>query len=153
MTPTNHLPRTRTKWLAEIFVAYCDAAGTIPFGSLVGATLRDSALFHLAPLEALKFRGLPRSARTLKTATDAALSSYVANETTHRRTLRDPRLAFAFCYLASHYGLGLITEDRVEGLMAYIELNRNLLNRLVGATKPNKRLHPTALGAIVKRRG
>ena len=76
---------------------------------------------------ALKVRGLGRSARLVDRSTDAALTSLVANQRRHRKTLKNPHVAFAFCYLASHWGLDLLTEGRVDGLMTHIEANRTAL--------------------------
>ena len=79
-------------------------------------------LFHLAPRVALKFRGLPLS--QIDTATEAALSSYIASQELAGSTFDDPYLAFAFCYLASHFGLGLISEECIEAVMAFLEENK-----------------------------
>jgi len=56
------------------------------------------------------------------------LSSYVANLETHGWLFSDPGLAFAFCYLASHYGLGLVDMAAVESVMEFLESNVGLLN-------------------------
>lgn len=65
------------------------------------------------------------------------------------RVLGDPYLAFAFCYLASHYGLRLLTAERVEELMAHTGRNRKALARLIagGTTSgtaggPSRRRRP-----------
>jgi hypothetical protein len=110
-------------WLAEIRAAYAEAREAIPFGPAAGHRFGEEQLFHLAPAVALKFRGLAARSATLKRATDAALSSYVANQEPHGPVLQDPRLAFAFCYLASHYGLGLVTIATVETVMGFVERN------------------------------
>ena len=101
----------------EIRAAYEDARETIPFGPTVGRKFGEQELFHLAPAVALKFWGLPMGDARLKRVTEAALASYVANMEGQSATLSDPRLAFAFCYLASHFGLGLVENkhSRVEG--------------------------------------
>jgi hypothetical protein len=36
-------------------------------------------------------------------------------------TFDDPYLVFAFCYLASHFGLGLISEECIQEVMAFFE--------------------------------
>jgi hypothetical protein len=56
------------------------------------------------------------------------LSSYVANLEDQESVLSEPRLAFAFCYLASHYGLGLVDMAAVESVMEFLERNVGLLN-------------------------
>ena len=121
-------PATPEAWLDEIRVAYADAQEAIPFGPAVGQRFGERELFHLAPAVALKFRSLPSRGATLKRATEAALSSYVANLETHGWLFSDPRLAFAFCYLASHYGLGLVDMAAVESVMEFLESNVGLLN-------------------------
>jgi hypothetical protein len=67
----------------------------------------------------------------LKRATDAALASYVANRDTHKSELDNPAVAFAFCYLASHYGLGLLRGAAVERIMAYVGRHRRALLELI----------------------
>jgi len=94
----------------------------------VGQHFGEQELFHLAPAVALKFRGLPIRGAALKRATEAALSSYVANLQEQGSALADPRLAFAFCYLASHYGLGLVEVSEVESMMEFLGRNLGRLN-------------------------
>ncbi len=72
----------------------------------------------------MKFRGLLSDENKLKLATEAALSSYVANLEVEQETLSDPRLAFAFCYLASHYGLDLVGIATLEDVMEFIEKHK-----------------------------
>lgn len=83
--------------------------------------LASRSSFTFAPAVALKFRGLPFRGATLKRATEAALISCVANLDSQSSVLSDPRLAFAFCYLASHYGLGLVEMAAVESVMEFLE--------------------------------
>ena len=142
--PPKPLPKSREEWLAEIAVAYRDAREAIPFGDMLGEPFREADLFHLASAVAVKFRASSQSARLRKRADEAALASYAANLSANRSILKDPHLAFAFCYLASHYGLRLLTAERVEALMADMERNRKTLARLIaGGTKSNTALHRT----------
>ena len=119
---------TPEAWLDETRVAYADAQEAIPFGPVVGQRFGERELFHLSPAVALKFRSLPSRGATLKRTTEAALCSYVANLETQGSVLSDPRLAFAFCYLASHYGLGLVDMAAVASVMEFLERNVGLLN-------------------------
>ncbi|MBI1865651.1 MAG: hypothetical protein HYR98_08010 [Nitrospirae bacterium] len=49
----------------------------------------------------------------------------------------DPRLSFAFCYLASHFGLGLLSVPEREAIMRYVEENEAELERPIeDATSP-----------------
>lgn len=130
------VPRNREDWLREIAAAYRDAREAIPFGDALGEPFGEDELFHLAPLVAIKFRGLPRSARRVRQATDAALASYVANLARHRPALEHPHLAFAFCYLASHHGLGLLGAADADTPMEYAIRHRKELARLIGPAKP-----------------
>jgi hypothetical protein len=117
----NPLPTSREAWLNEIAGALRDAAEAIPFGPLVGASFDAAELFHLGPLTALKCRGIRRSKRIEREITEAALGSYVLCESEGEGSLADPRVAFAFTYLASHFALNLLSELQVAELMDYIE--------------------------------
>lgn len=121
-------PDTPAAWLDEIRMAYADAREAIPFGPAVGQRFGEQELFHLAPAVALKFRRLPSRGPDVKRATEAALTSYVTNLETQGAVLSDPRLAFAFCYLASHYGLGLVGVAAIESVMAFLGRNVGLLS-------------------------
>lgn len=92
----------------------------IPYGHMIGHNMTDRELFHIAPDECLKFRVIKPSKKTRKKANDAALTSYVANPE-NEPILQDPHMAFAFCYILSHYGLGLIDERRSRELPGYVE--------------------------------
>ena len=45
--------------------------------------------------------------------------------------LSTPLVAFAFCYLAAHFGLGLMTEERVGVIMDYVVAHEKPLARLI----------------------
>jgi hypothetical protein len=124
----NPLPTSREAWLNELARALRDASEAIPFGPLVGASFGHGELFHLGPVTALKFRGMRRSKRTAREITEAALASYVATESEGSGSLADPRVAFAFTYLTSHFALNLLTEQQVAELMDYIESHPEALN-------------------------
>lgn len=117
----NPLPTSRKTWLNEIARALRDATEAIPFGPLAGASFGAGELFHLGPVIALKFRGMRRSKQTEREITKAVLASYVATESEGSGSLKDPRVAFAFTYLTSHFALNLLTEQQVGELMDYIE--------------------------------
>jgi hypothetical protein len=127
------MPQLPEAWLEEIAEAYKDALETIPFGPLVGQEIKPEDLFHLGPRICLKFRGLdPRDSKLLKQATDAALASYVGTKGQTPAPLEVPQIAFAFTYLASHFGLDLLDAQQVEEIMGYVEINEG---RLVEMTK------------------
>jgi hypothetical protein len=117
----NPLPASREAWLNEISGALRDAAEAIPLGPLVGVSFGAGELFHLGPVTALKFRGIRRSKRIEREITEAALGSYAVTESEGVGSLADPRVAFAFTYLATHFALDLLTEQQVAELMDYIE--------------------------------
>lgn len=145
MRPKNPVPASPEGWLVEIAAAYQDAREAIPCGPLVGEPFSEPDLFHLAPAVALKFRGLPRSRGKLGRATEAALASYVATRDGNVNVFESPHLSFAFCYLASHHGLGLLDATRAEELMEYVERSRKRLAGIINrGTKPIRPLQPTA---------
>ncbi len=147
------LPQTAAEWIKEISAAYDDAREALPFTPLVGIVARQPDIFHLAPHVAIKFRGLPESKRAA--AVEAALTTYVASEGSAPRT--DPKLAFALCYLASHFGLGLVSEETVDEVMAdLMPRGRRVSGRPRGAVGrgglPNKQLQRTRHGRTEPRR-
>jgi hypothetical protein len=129
-TMTN-LPRKPAQWLEELVKAYADAQETIPFGKIIGTSITEEQLFHLAPHVAIKFRGMRSSKANTQKATEAALSTYVANEDREDLPMKDPQLAFCLCYLAAHLGLGLLSEAEAEEIMAHVEADRKELSRLI----------------------
>jgi len=86
---------------------------------LVDVAPDESVLFHLAPQVAVKFRGLPDE--KVAAATEAALSSYIASMEQVGTALDSPHIAFAFCYLAAQFGLGILAEQTVAQIMAVVE--------------------------------
>jgi hypothetical protein len=121
MKEAKPLPSTPKSWLKEIAAAYLDAKEAIPFGPAAGVVITRKDLFHLAPEVCLKFRGLERSKKNVKKITEAALSSYVATLDTASDAMADPEMAFAFCYIASHFGMVLLTEEEAAGILDYVE--------------------------------
>lgn len=57
--------------------------------------------------------------------------SYVGSEDECAVALRRPHLAFAFCYLASHFGLDLLAEDEVQEIMDYVGEHEARLVQLI----------------------
>ena len=121
------LPSTLQNWLDEIAAGYHEAKKTISFPRLADHEIEEKDLFQIAPLICLKYRKLPRTERLETRATEAALSSYVATESNNPEALADPCISFALAYLASHYGLDLITEDQVGEIMDFVAQERRLL--------------------------
>ena len=133
------VPKTPKSWITEIRAAQLDAAEAIPFGPMVGADIPVHDLFHLAPVTALKFRRLPMTRRNLKRAMDAAMVSHVATVTNSPQLTSFPTVCFAFAYLASHYGLNLITEEQANLVMTEIAENPE---QLLAPTTPARARRP-----------
>ncbi len=127
MKPKIPLPESPEEWLDEIAAAYRDAAEAIPFGPVLGQEITEADLFHLGPEICLKFRGLKQSAANLERATDAALTSYAATSGLADNLLDRPQVAFAFCYIASHFGLHLIDETTATKILDHIADNPDTL--------------------------
>ncbi len=130
MKPKRPVPEGPDAWLDEIVAAYRDAAEAIPFGPMVDHDMTEADLFHLGPAVCLKFRGVKQSAANMRRATDAALSSYVATSDLGDDLLDKPQVAFAFCYIASHFGLGLIDETTASELLDHIAEHADTLQIL-----------------------
>ena len=127
MKVKNPIPKTKEAWLEEIARAFVDARETIPFGKLIGKSIKNKDLFLLAPDVCLKFRGIQGTKRIRDKASEAALSSYVGTKDVVGELLDIPQISFAFCYLASHFGLGILDESLITEVMGYIENNKETI--------------------------
>ena len=126
------MPSNNKEWLEEIANAYCDAYETLPFGKFVGNKIKPSDLFHLGPALCLKFRGIKNTKENLHKCTEAALTSYVVTKEIVGDLFDIPQMSFAFSYIASHYGLDLMSDNQCTTLLDYMEKN---LERLVDLSK------------------
>lgn len=115
------IPDTIADWVAEIADAYCDAYETIPFGVLTGEPFKEDELFHVAPQICLKMRGIEITGENFNRANEAMLASYAATKDQVKGVFADPLMAFAFAYLASHYGMKLLAGDKVSEIMEFLE--------------------------------
>lgn len=131
------LPRTPTEWLNEIAEAYTDACAALPYMPSVGVDPGESLLFHMAPRVALKFRGRPK--QQAEAATEAALCSYLASKEQVGDVLDDPHIAFAFCYLAAQFGLGIVSNQAINEVMVFIEEGDGILARAITQRTRNKK--------------
>jgi hypothetical protein len=116
-----NIPNTFDSWISEISEAYCDAYKAIPFGIFVLKRIKEKDLFQMTPQICIKFRGIENNKTNLNKATEAMLCSYVSTEENNKDIFINPYLSFAFGYLASHYGLGLLSEENVNIIMKYLE--------------------------------
>jgi hypothetical protein len=121
MKDKNTIPSSSQDWLNEIAQAYQDAYETLSVGKFTETKITKEDLFQLSPAVCLKFRGIEKSDENLKKATDAALSSYVATKENVGDLFDIPQMSFAFSYLASHFGLGLIEESTLSEIMGFVE--------------------------------
>jgi hypothetical protein len=148
MRPNNPLPVSPEGWLVEVAEAYHQARQMRRSGRAHGDQADACDLSLLAPLVALKFRRLRRSQGKLAKASDAVLASHLVTSD-DADFLKEPQLVFAFSYVASHYGLGMLTETEAEGVMDYVERHRKKLERVVNAgKKPDTIPQPTTLGRL-----
>ena len=118
------IPRTVAGWFEEITLAIGDARGAEPFGKLIGQSLTNANLFHLAPLVCLKFRGRKLVGREADRVTKTALANYVVNsdpEGVDHGLESKPLLAFAVCYVTAHLALDLVDEKQAEAILNYCE--------------------------------
>lgn len=120
------MPETPEEWFTEIELAFQDAGEAKPFGKLTGTKITDADLFHLAPSVCMKFRGMnQRDEKLRKRVTEGALASYVANTgedaPVDHGLESNPKLAFALCYVTSHFVLDLIDEADAESILCYCE--------------------------------
>ncbi len=120
-------------WVIEIMDAYKDAKAAIPFAQAAGKEVSESDLFHMAPLVCLKFRDLMNDDESQTKARDAALGSYIANREADHTNLNDPVMAFAFCYTIAHYGLGLLDEEKCQGILIFVESNLSKIKTAVSS--------------------
>ena len=125
------IPENAEEWLQEIAEAYADAEDALPFTEILGDTIEEELLFTIAPMVALKFRGIPYSEQNRTRATDAALASYAANKELHPAELADHRFGFALAYLASHHGLDLVSPSVIDEVLEYVNVHRRGLAALV----------------------
>jgi hypothetical protein len=123
----NPIPKSPPEWLEEIRRAYIDAREAIPYGNFVGQVITVKDLYHMAPAVCLKFRGLKKSEKLVKKAGEAALTSYVATQDIADEILNIPQIAFAFCYLAAHFGLDLVDQEVVVEVMDYLAEEKEIL--------------------------
>ena len=50
--------------------------------------------------------------------------------------MHDTVIVFSLCYLASHYGLGLLSGEKTEQILLHVETRRDELANLIHNTKP-----------------
>ncbi len=116
----NPIPKTDSAWLDEVKLAFADAAEALPVLAMLGDSTTADALYTIAPNVCAKFRGLPSSGAKFSSARSISLGSYLASCDTHAEAFERPEVAFAFCYVACHFGYDLITRDDVERIMNYL---------------------------------
>lgn len=136
MKPNNPIPATSEGWLVEIAEAYQQAHDARRSGAAMSDEEDHADLCGLAPVLALRFRRLRRSRGKLAKASEAVLASYLVSSD-DADFLKHPYLVFAFSYIASHHGLGMLTETEAADLMEYIERHRRKLAPRQCSLKPD----------------
>ncbi|MEA2012307.1 MAG: hypothetical protein U9O87_04370 [Verrucomicrobiota bacterium] len=119
----SNIPKKTKDWIIDISEAYKDATETVPFAKILNKELTEENFFHLAPDICIKRRKIERTKENRKKASDAALCSYVATQGNIDGILDNPILTFSLAYLASHFGLDIVSEINIMQLMDYIENN------------------------------
>ena len=133
MTYPKPIATSNEGWVIEIMDAYNDAKAAIPFARDAGKEISESDLFHMAPLVCLKFRDLVKSAEYQTKARDAAMASYIASQDAGNTHLNDPVMAFSFCYLTAHYGLGLLNEEKCQQILVFVEANLSKIKAAIAS--------------------
>lgn len=133
------VPPTPAAWLEEVALAYQDALDMLPLARPGDPRPQSTDLVGLAPVLALQIRGLERTSGRLKRATDAALSSYVASVGSAPELASHGPIAFAFGYLASHFGLDLVSEEELDAVMEFLVTNEPLLRDRISQPPPSRK--------------
>lgn len=115
------VPQSPEEWITDIVCAYRDAAAAIPFGPAVDVEVTEQELLHLAPLVFLKRRGVKRTHKNQKIVTNAALSTFIANEDMHGTGQLNSIMAFSLCYIACHYALSLLDENQSDNVLNLVK--------------------------------
>jgi len=119
----NNIPKNKKSWIHDISEAYKDAAETVPFAKMLDKELTQKDFFLLAPDICIKRRKIKKTKENREKASEAALCSYVATKDNIDGILDDPIITFTLAYLASHFGLDIVSETEISQLMDYIENN------------------------------
>lgn len=126
-----NLPKNMNEWFLDISEAYKEAVDTVPFAKILKKELTEDNFFHLAPKICLKRRKIKRTKENIKKARDAALCSYIATKDNIDDIFKNPIIAFSLSYLASHFGLDILSEIDVMQIMDNIENNiKEIENKL-----------------------
>lgn len=136
------IPTTDSAWLDEVRHAFADASEALPFMELLGNKAGPASIFTIAPNLCAKFRGLPASGQEFDRAKEMALASYVASSDTHAEVFAFPEVAFAFCYVASHLGYGLISKDDAARLLDHFLAHSDRLLTPPDARLPQRKHRP-----------
>ena len=133
----NPIPKTDSAWLEEVRLAFADAAEALPVLAMLGDSTTPAQLYTIAPNVCAKFRGLPSSGARFNGARDTALQSFVESSEIFSEVFECPEVAFAFCYVTSHFGYELLVREDVERIMTY--LTDHMVQLLTPAkAKPSK---------------
>ena len=118
------LPQSLNQWLLEIHLAWEDAVEAKPFARMTGSNLSDATMFHLAPIVCLKFRGQELTGKEADKTTKSVLANYILNTSpgaAKQYIESNPKLAFAFCYVATNFVLGFVNAQTAKEILDLYE--------------------------------
>ncbi len=116
----NKVPNDRNGWFEDITQALISAIEIMPILNMANDEGLEQ-IFLLAPEICLKKRGLKTTKKNIEKAKEAALCSYVATKNNAAAELENPIIAFSLAYLASHFGLDLISDMECAQIMDAVE--------------------------------
>ena len=116
----NPIPTTTSAWLDEVRHAFAEASKALPLKKLLGNNANPALIPFTAASLCAKYRGIPTSGRAFDQAAEATLASYEASAEYHAKSFEVPEVAFAFCYVASHFCYGLISEAEAGRILGYL---------------------------------
>jgi hypothetical protein len=116
----NPIPTTNSAWLDEVRSAFADASTALPFKKLLGKNANPAFFPVIASSLCAKYRDVPTSGHEFDLAAEATLASYEASAIYHAKSFEVPEVTFAFCYVASHFCYGLISEAETGRILGYL---------------------------------
>lgn len=125
------IPATQELWLAEISMAYKSAEAFIKSGMVPENDLPKVEPWHLAPLFCLVSRGANPSDTLVDEAGRQAYLNFDEAFSPEEAEALHPVIAFAFCYLEAHRGLGLIDQEQTAQLLALVDSNESALDMML----------------------
>ena len=114
------VPTSSRGWLKEMMEACLDTLQVVSSGRIAGKAYDQNSFYRVVAAACLKNRGLEPKGKYLDIAAEAARESYPASLETGANSLKEPHLAFVFCYLTAHFGLELIDDVTINSVLEYM---------------------------------